>query len=37
MHGILAREMPRRDVRYGLKTMCIRGEQGLAAVWELVR
>jgi acetyl-CoA C-acetyltransferase len=33
----LAREMRRRDVRYGLETMCIGGGQGLAAVFELVR
>ena len=30
----LAREMRRRDVRYGLTTMCIGGGQGLAAIWE---
>jgi acetyl-CoA C-acetyltransferase len=32
----LSREMVRRDVRYGLETMCIGGGQGLAAVLELV-
>jgi acetyl-CoA C-acetyltransferase len=30
----LAYEMKRRDVRYGLETMCIGGGQGLAAVFE---
>ena len=30
----LAREMHRRDARYGLETMCIGGGQGLAAVFE---
>ncbi|MCP2254039.1 acetyl-CoA C-acetyltransferase [Prauserella aidingensis] len=30
----LAREMDRREVRYGLETMCIGGGQGLAAVVE---
>jgi len=30
----LAREMQRRQVRYGLETMCIGGGQGLAAVFE---
>ena len=30
----LLREMQRRDVRYGLETMCIGGGQGLAAVFE---
>lgn len=30
----LLREMRRRDVRYGLETMCIGGGQGLAAVFE---
>jgi acetyl-CoA C-acetyltransferase len=30
----LLREMARRDVRYGLETMCIGGGQGLAAVFE---
>ena len=33
----LAREMVRRDARYGLETMCIGGGQGLAAVFEVVR
>lgn len=32
----LAREMVRRDVRYGVETMCIGGGQGLAAVFEKV-
>ena len=32
----LAREMERRQVRYGLETMCIGGGQGLAAVFERV-
>ena len=32
----LAREMHRRQVRYGLETMCIGGGQGLAAVFERV-
>jgi acetyl-CoA C-acetyltransferase len=32
----LAREMQRREVRYGLETMCIGGGQGLAAVLERV-
>lgn len=32
----LAREMVRRDVRYGLETMCIGGGQGLAALFEKV-
>ena len=30
----LTREMRRRDVRYGLETMCIGGGQGIAAVFE---
>ena len=30
----LLREMNRRDVRYGLETMCIGGGQGIAAVFE---
>ncbi|OKJ37342.1 MULTISPECIES: acetyl-CoA C-acetyltransferase [unclassified Streptomyces] len=33
----LAREMHRREARYGLETMCIGGGQGLAAVFERVR
>jgi acetyl-CoA C-acetyltransferase len=33
----LAREMDRRELRYGLETMCIGGGQGLAAVFERVR
>jgi acetyl-CoA C-acetyltransferase len=32
----LTREMTRREVRYGLETMCIGGGQGLAAVFERV-
>jgi acetyl-CoA C-acetyltransferase len=32
----LTREMVRREVRYGLETMCIGGGQGLAAVFERV-
>jgi acetyl-CoA C-acetyltransferase len=32
----LAREMIRRDARYGLETMCIGGGQGLAALFERV-
>jgi acetyl-CoA C-acetyltransferase len=32
----LLREMKRREVRYGLETMCIGGGQGLAAIFELV-
>jgi acetyl-CoA C-acetyltransferase len=32
----LAREIQRRQVRYGLETMCIGGGQGLAAVFERV-
>lgn len=36
MLATLAREMRRRDARYGLETMCIGGGQGLAAVFERV-
>jgi acetyl-CoA C-acetyltransferase len=36
MVGALARELVRRDGRYGLVTMCIGGGQGLAAVFERV-
>ncbi|GAA0459350.1 acetyl-CoA C-acetyltransferase [Streptomyces olivaceiscleroticus] len=32
----LAREMRRREARYGLETMCIGGGQGLAAVFERI-
>jgi acetyl-CoA C-acetyltransferase len=32
----LAREMVRREARYGLETMCIGGGQGLAALFERV-
>lgn len=32
----LLREMQRRDVQYGLETMCIGGGQGLAAIFERV-
>jgi acetyl-CoA C-acetyltransferase len=34
MLAALARELRRRDGRYGLETMCIGGGQGLAAVFE---
>ncbi len=34
MLATLAREMHRREARYGLETMCIGGGQGLAAVFE---
>ncbi len=37
MLAALARELHRRDGRYGLMTMCIGGGQGLAAVFERVR
>ena len=30
----MAHEMHRREVRYGLETMCIGGGQGIAAVFE---
>ncbi|UGQ11614.1 acetyl-CoA C-acetyltransferase [Yinghuangia sp. ASG 101] len=36
MLGSLARELHRREARYGLETMCIGGGQGLAAVFERV-
>ncbi|MGE2712746.1 acetyl-CoA C-acetyltransferase [Mycolicibacterium litorale] len=36
MLATLARELNRRDGRYGLETMCIGGGQGLAAVFERV-
>lgn len=36
MVGALARELHRRDGRYGLVTMCIGGGQGLAAIFEKV-
>ena len=36
MLAALARELHRRDARYGLETMCIGGGQGLAAVFERV-
>jgi acetyl-CoA C-acetyltransferase len=36
MLASLAREMSRRNARYGLETMCIGGGQGLAAVFERV-
>ena len=36
MLATLARELHRRDARYGLETMCICGGQGLAAVFERV-
>jgi acetyl-CoA C-acetyltransferase len=36
MLATLARELSRRQARYGLETMCIGGGQGLAAVFERV-
>lgn len=36
MLATLARELHRRELRYGLETMCIGGGQGLAAVFEKV-
>jgi acetyl-CoA C-acetyltransferase len=36
MLATLARELDRRELRYGLETMCIGGGQGLAAVFERV-
>ena len=36
MLATLARELDRRQGRYGLETMCIGGGQGLAAVFERV-
>jgi acetyl-CoA C-acetyltransferase len=36
MLATLARELNRRQARYGLQTMCIGGGQGLAAVFERV-
>lgn len=36
MLATLARELDRRDGRYGLETMCIGGGQGLAAVFERI-
>lgn len=36
MLATLARELHRRDARYGVETMCIGGGQGLAAVFERV-
>ena len=36
MLATLARELNRRQLRYGLETMCIGGGQGLAAVFERV-
>jgi acetyl-CoA C-acetyltransferase len=36
MLATLARELGRRQTRYGLETMCIGGGQGLAAVFERV-
>jgi acetyl-CoA C-acetyltransferase len=36
MLATLARDLNRRDARYGLETMCIGGGQGLAAVFERV-
>jgi acetyl-CoA C-acetyltransferase len=36
MLATLARELNRREARYGLETMCIGGGQGLAAVFERI-
>ncbi|MFW0785756.1 acetyl-CoA C-acetyltransferase [Gordonia sp. CPCC 206044] len=36
MLSTLARELQRREARYGLETMCIGGGQGLAAIFERV-
>ncbi|UVT23542.1 acetyl-CoA C-acetyltransferase [Rhodococcus pyridinivorans] len=36
MLATLARELYRREARYGLETMCIGGGQGLAAIFERV-
>ncbi|MCR8693335.1 acetyl-CoA C-acetyltransferase [Rhodococcus pyridinivorans] len=36
MLATLARELRRREARYGLETMCIGGGQGLAAIFERV-
>lgn len=36
MLATLARELQRREARYGLETMCIGGGQGLAAVFERI-
>ena len=36
MLATLAREIHRREARFGLETMCIGGGQGLAAVFERV-
>ncbi|WP_375484792.1 acetyl-CoA C-acetyltransferase [uncultured Mycobacterium sp.] len=36
MLATLARELSRRQARYGLETMCIGGGQGLAAVFERI-
>jgi acetyl-CoA C-acetyltransferase len=36
MLATLARELHRREARYGLETMCIGGGQGLAAIFERV-
>lgn len=33
----LLREMDRRGARFGLETMCIRGGQGISAVFERVK
>jgi 3-oxoadipyl-CoA thiolase len=34
--GTLVREMARRDVQYGLATMCIGVGQGIASIWQKV-
>jgi acetyl-CoA acyltransferase len=34
--GTLVREMTRRDVEYGLSTMCIGVGQGIASIWQRV-
>jgi 3-oxo-5,6-didehydrosuberyl-CoA/3-oxoadipyl-CoA thiolase len=34
--GTLVHEMNRREVQYGLATMCIGVGQGIASVWQRV-
>jgi len=34
--GTLVREMAKRDVEYGLATMCIGVGQGIASIWQRV-